>query len=670
MTSNRRVGSRPLYDNAFSEKNVYGHALALLTRSPKCVLGGLHLDIGCGFGRIAEPLISKTGLGYVGLDADEECLENLRQRGFEAHHVRLSGYDESYECFQRVIAGRPVASISFLDALEHLPHGDDVLRAIGRLAAEHSAPVVVSVPNVAHGDIGRKLAFGLWDYTDAGLLDHTHLRLFDNRLLIALLQQAGLHVVDAYDVEQVESDQHFPVDHPALTKESLLCTFLHDLRAKADPHEHTNQFVRLCVAGPIVDVPTFTSEREVKRPFLSVIMRTQGTRMHTLAEALTCLAGQTDDDFEVLIMGHQLSMDSLAAVERVIQDCPRWLRPRIQFVPVEKGDRARPLNTGFALARGHYIAALDDDDLPMAHWVETFRKLAQLRPGRVLRAVCVRQDVVNVGVAGKPAVRAQGPPECLYPSSFDLLEHLRSNSTPNCSVAFPRGVFQYLNIRFDEDLTTTEDWDFLLRTAAVVGVASCTEITSIYRWWLKDESSRTIHRPQVWQENHERILAKLNSIQFLLSPRSLAGGDAICLEDTNPAKTNTRELEKVAIAQADAYGRLQQPSVHQLLLRQLKSWLLSLRNHVNLRIITASYFFNPYWYLFVYPDVAKAGVDPALHYLLHGGREGRHPGPYFDCRFYLDHNADVAASGLNPLLHYIKYGQAEGREIRRVTKFW
>lgn len=80
------------------------------------------------------------------------------------------------------------------------------------------------------------------------------------------------------------------------------------------------------------------------------------------------------------------------------------------------------------------------------------------------------------------------------------------------------------------------------------------------------------------------------------------------------------------------------------------------------RIIRESKLFDAAWYLKRYHDVVQAGADPALHYLRHGGGEGRDPGPDFSTRYYLTSNPDVAASGMNALLHYIEHGEREGRK--------
>lgn len=72
--------------------------------------------------------------------------------------------------------------------------------------------------------------------------------------------------------------------------------------------------------------------------------------------------------------------------------------------------------------------------------------------------------------------------------------------------------------------------------------------------------------------------------------------------------------------------------------------------------------FDRAWYLEVNPDVARAGLDPLLHYLRAGRFEGRWPNPYFDGSDYLARYPDVAANGMDPLVHYVRYGSVEGRE--------
>lgn len=80
--------------------------------------------------------------------------------------------------------------------------------------------------------------------------------------------------------------------------------------------------------------------------------------------------------------------------------------------------------------------------------------------------------------------------------------------------------------------------------------------------------------------------------------------------------------------------------------------------------LAASGLFDMKFYREQNPDVAKAGQNLLLHFLLHGADEGRDPSPLFDLSWYLAAYPDVAAAKINPLLHYFLHGAAEGRRPR------
>ena len=79
------------------------------------------------------------------------------------------------------------------------------------------------------------------------------------------------------------------------------------------------------------------------------------------------------------------------------------------------------------------------------------------------------------------------------------------------------------------------------------------------------------------------------------------------------------------------------------------------------RRILKSGLFDIDWYLDQNQDVASLGLDPAIHYFLHGSKEGRWPHPLFHSDWYISTNSDVAKTNYNPLLHYLEHGAREGR---------
>lgn len=74
----------------------------------------------------------------------------------------------------------------------------------------------------------------------------------------------------------------------------------------------------------------------------------------------------------------------------------------------------------------------------------------------------------------------------------------------------------------------------------------------------------------------------------------------------------------------------------------------------DVELVAASGLFDRAWYLTQNPDVARAGVDPLLHYLRQGGSEGREPSPGFWSAWYREIFDEVKRTGTNPLVHYLR----------------
>jgi len=337
-------------------------------------------------------------------------------------------------------------------------------------------------------------------------------------------------------------------------------------RARSTPHPATLLSTSL---GEMLD----QSSVEVRAPhpatdpscFLTVLTRTQGTRPRCLEEMLLCLAGQTGRDFEVVLACHRTTAATMAETTAILGRLPGWLRDRVRLVEVSRSGRAAPLNDGFADARGEYVAILDDDDTVFSHWVETFQHLADRGPGRLLRAATLRLDVER-GPGDDVIAIPVGSPRLDWPAEFELVDHLWVNSTPCMSVAFPRSVFHDLGLRFDEEMTATEDWEFLVRAAGVVGVESAPEVTSVYRWWVDHGSSRTIESSDAWLQGKNRAHGSFDD-RVMLLPRGSAGRVREIFDELHEARVELakaidahdrlyeeyqRTVERVLAAQADA----------------------------------------------------------------------------------------------------------------------
>ena len=256
------------------------------------------------------------------------------------------------------------------------------------------------------------------------------------------------------------------------------------------------------------------------RPFLSVITRTQGKRPAMLRETLLSLTAQSNTNFELLIMGHNLSDEQEKCVTEIIEELPQWMQNQTKLIHVRGGTRTTPINQGFENAQGKYITILDDDDVAFENWVEAFYQLYLKNKGKILHTYSITQDWEIVG-DGFP--RAVGSPSGIYCRDFKFWEELMLNYCPPGALSFPAYAFKELGIRFDETMTTTEDWDYLMRCAFVTGVANSQEVTFLYRRWVNAENSATVHNQDEWDQNYGRIIEKFINTPIVMPIGSLRG---------------------------------------------------------------------------------------------------------------------------------------------------
>jgi 2-polyprenyl-3-methyl-5-hydroxy-6-metoxy-1,4-benzoquinol methylase len=479
------------------------------------------IDIGCGYGAVAEPLRDE-GLTYVAFDAEPSGLSDLKSRGFETEQIDLLDLKASMAAVHKRLGGRRLAAVLMIDTLEHLANGPDVLRELSNIAPDQGGvPLVIAVPNVTHIDIGAKLIIGRWDVTETGILDSTHVAFFSSEGLRRMTADAGWVEIGRSDFVLRDSDQHFPLGAATLERGAPLHDLLESVREQAGEGAIVNEFVR--VYNPLKRAEAETVDAKAA-PFLTVLMRTQGKRHATIQEALLALAAQTSQDFEVLILAHDVAREKLGDLRYLADSFGQDFSDRVRVVSVDGGGRSRPLNVGVELARGQYVAILDDDDVVFGHWVETFSSWASEARGRIIRSVPAEQDVRPMKwPEGREGYAITSRPRCPWPERFDLLDHLAENRTPPCSYAMPRSAFADLGIRFDEGLSIVEDWDVLLRIALLSGVVDSGIVTALWRKWEAGDSSKLIHTDAEWRQARDAVIAKLDRSPLLFPARSLTG---------------------------------------------------------------------------------------------------------------------------------------------------
>lgn len=199
------------------------------------------LDVGCSTGYLAR-VLNALGDTVSGVEYDaaaakeaEPDLEKLVVGDLEALDL-VAEFGEGI--FDVVVFG---------DVLEHLRDPLQVLRGARRLLAPGGS-VVISVPNIAHGDVRLALLLGRFRYTKLGLLDETHTRFFTRENLDAFLRDAGFVAVDVrrtyatlFSTEVgVKSDEIDPAVVAQLRKDPEAETYQFVLRAVRDDALHVD----------------------------------------------------------------------------------------------------------------------------------------------------------------------------------------------------------------------------------------------------------------------------------------------------------------------------------------------------------------------------------------------------------------------------------------------
>jgi|SRR5829696_2239434 len=208
------------------------------------------LDVGCSTGYLAR-VLGALGNTVSGVEYDAAAAKEA-----EPDLAKLVVGDLERLDLVAEFGEGSFDVVVFGDVLEHLRDPMPVLRQARPLLAAGGS-VVISVPNIAHGDVRLALLKGRFRYTKLGLLDETHTRFFTRENLDSFVREAGFVPVDVrrtyaplFSTEVgVREDE---VD-PAVAAE-----------LRTDPEAETYQFVLRAVRDDAVHVEVGLTDRAEK----------------------------------------------------------------------------------------------------------------------------------------------------------------------------------------------------------------------------------------------------------------------------------------------------------------------------------------------------------------------------------------------------------------------
>jgi glycosyltransferase involved in cell wall biosynthesis len=193
-------------------------------------------------------------------------------------------------------------------------------------------------------------------------------------------------------------------------------------------------------------------------PNVSIILPTYN-RTRTLGAAIASVLGQSYKDFELIVVD-DASQEDVAQFLDGIDD------PRLRYARREvNGGAAAARNTGLELARGHFIAFQDSDDI----WL----------PGKLMKQVSLLSSLPeSVGVVtggkiiygrdarfrfGAGRVAQAPPPETRLSLDEDQFAHLLTENRISLQNALFRRNCMAGPAWFDQLLRANEDWEFAIR---------------------------------------------------------------------------------------------------------------------------------------------------------------------------------------------------------------
>lgn len=144
------------------------------------------LDLGCGTGANARILVSH-GIKVDGVTLSKAEKESVKgvcdkcvifnlEKGLP-EELKSSKYDV-------IIASH---------VLEHICYPQKLLSDI-KATLQPDGNLIVAVPNIMHYKYRLQLLFGVFKYTDSGIMDYTHFRWYTYKSLRKLLEQNGFKI--------------------------------------------------------------------------------------------------------------------------------------------------------------------------------------------------------------------------------------------------------------------------------------------------------------------------------------------------------------------------------------------------------------------------------------------------------------------------------------------
>jgi glycosyltransferase involved in cell wall biosynthesis len=228
-------------------------------------------------------------------------------------------------------------------------------------------------------------------------------------------------------------------------------------------------------------------------PRVSVIVPTFN-RPEFLPRALESLRAQTFEDFEVIVVN-----DAGKPVEELA--LAHGPGGKVTYFRLGRNvDRAAARNAALRLARGRYVAYLDDDDRFLPAHLATL--VAALEGGARVAYTDARRVREEKRGDGYVAVSEDVP----YARDFDATQLLLTNYIPITCIMHERALLEEVG-DFDAALRVLEDWDLWIRMSRVTPFVRVPGVTCEFSWRV-DGSSTTSDSAALFKKVEQRLFLR------------------------------------------------------------------------------------------------------------------------------------------------------------------
>ncbi|MEQ8223325.1 MAG: glycosyltransferase, partial [Candidatus Eremiobacterota bacterium] len=241
---------------------------------------------------------------------------------------------------------------------------------------------------------------------------------------------------------------------------------------------------------PVSSIPVSVSPEELnklpfrdyKSPIVSVIVPTYN-RPDMIVNTLNSILNQTYQDFEIIVIN-----DGGIEIEHIIKHLNR--KKKITYIRLVKNmERSVARNAGVKIARGKYIAYLDDDDIFYPDHLKILVEFLETTDCKVAytdayKAYQNKQN--NTYVVTKR--------EIPYSFDFDCDRILVDNFIPILCIMHEKSCMEEVGF-FNEKFTALEDMDLWIRMSRKFHFAHINKVTCEFSW--RDDGTTTTTREPV-----------------------------------------------------------------------------------------------------------------------------------------------------------------------------